>query len=136
MSEETVFFGPWRITTAGAVAHLGQWQLQLDGTDWTDGVVPLSDGQPITMAVTGQRWTLTVLTYFHFPSPGLWAPTPPRRAKRFQAGVGLVVDLTASSASDVYPSPQLLLHCVNDSPDVLPITPGDAPFDFSVPETA
>jgi hypothetical protein len=134
VSDETVFFGPWRITTAGSIPHLGQWQLQFDGTDGQDGVWPLSDGQPITAVVTGQRWALTVLTYFHFPSPGLWAPTPPLRTKRFQASVGLVVDLTASSASDVYPSPQLLLHCVNDSPDVLPIVPGDPPFDFSVPE--
>ena len=94
------FFGTWEVAILGPAASLSQWSLQLSGTAGRDGTFALTDGQPETWPVDGRQWTLTVLTWFEFSTPG-WYPTEPRVSKHFEAGVGLVIDVIACSGSDL-----------------------------------
>jgi len=126
-----VFFGTWEVAILGPAASLSQWSLQLSGTGGADGTYPLADGQPVTWPLSAERWTLTVLAWFQFPTPG-WYPTKPRVSKHFQAGVGLVIDITAHSGSDVV-GPPLQVHCVNFPVSPTPVA-ADPPFNFGIPE--
>ena len=139
------FFGTWEVAILGPAASLSQWSLQLSGTAGRDGTFELIDGQPETWPVNGGRWTLTVLAWFQFPTPG-WYPTEPHVSKHFKAGVGLVVDVTARSGSDLLgPRPEmdntvrnllgppLQVHCVNFPPYPTPVA-ADPPFNFGIPE--
>jgi hypothetical protein len=125
------FFGTWEVAILGPAASLSQWSLQLSGTAGRDGTFALTDGQPETWPVTGGQWTLTVLAWFEFSTPG-WYPTKPRVSKHFEAGVGLVIDVTACSGSDLV-SPPLQVHCVNVPAYPTPVV-ANPPFNFGIPE--
>ncbi len=130
LPEQTELFGGWTLRASEPLADLRQWQLRFEGADEVTGDVPLVSGKPFELYVTGQRWTVTVLTFFPFPSPGGFWPRPPVRiTKRAGARGALETTIEGQSGSDIWPSRPLILVCEHDDPHPPPLVT-EPPWDF------